>query len=343
MIMYNEFYYIMIHDVVDTKNTIKIPYSKHCVPSSGLINNKSIVDITKYVLSDMPDEIKISTISISGNLKCVLHLENIYKYTMIAPNFILSLKFNGNIIGAVFKKKRNKKDCAAPLGHFENQLTLIVNVNDQKKINVKLFQNGAFQMTGCKSVYDVNIVLAKIINLLETKISIYDENSGHMIDKPYITNYDNIPITVTHFQIDMILANADVHYAINREILDRILTVNKIKHRYESDNHAAVNIKLLTAVDNTIIDKKIKKRKPVTIFVFQSGKIIITGAKNKNDVVTAYEYISNILEANKNDLMKKDIGNILDENDLQNILEEYENNLIKKPTAVEIEEDHIIV
>jgi TATA-box binding protein (TBP) (component of TFIID and TFIIIB) len=40
-------------------------------------------------------------------------------------------------------------------------------INGEPKINIKFFSNGSLQMSGCKTINDVNIVLNKIINKLK--------------------------------------------------------------------------------------------------------------------------------------------------------------------------------
>ena len=46
--------------------------------------------------------------------------------------------------------------------------------------------------------------------------------------------------------------------------------------------------------------------KKITIAVFKSGKIIITGGRNKNHIQKAYEFITEFIEENKTLVLKKD-------------------------------------
>jgi len=109
---------------------------------------------------------------------------------------------------------------------------------------------------------------------------------------------------------------------INRESLYNILLSNKINCRYEPCIHACVNIKF--QIENEY-NPNTDANKIVSIFVFQSGNIIITGARNKNQICKSYEYINTILQNNYNNIVKKDLINLLDNNDLKEILEELEN------------------
>ena len=82
---------------------------------------------------------------------------------------------------------------------------------------------------------------------------------------------------VINFKIDMINSNFFINYKINGEKLYKLLQREKMTCRYEPCMHPGVNIKY-KLLEN-------EEQKKVSIFVFQSGNIIITGAKNKNRIL----------------------------------------------------------
>ena len=131
----------------------------------------------------------------------------------------------------------------------------------------------------------------------------------------------------------MINSNFSVNYLINRECLYTILLSKNISCRYEPCIHACVNIKYEIPND--------PNNKVVSVFVFQSGNIIITGARNKEQISNAYNYIINILSENYQSIVKKDLINLLDNNDLKDILAELE-TLNSDENVIE-ERDNIIV
>ena len=55
-------------------------------------------------------------------------------------------------------------------------------------------------------------------------------------------------------------------------------------------------------------------KKKISIFVFQSGAIIITGANNVNHIMSAYEYITEKLKKNYNKIVKKKLDTLLKNN-----------------------------
>jgi TATA-box binding protein (TBP) (component of TFIID and TFIIIB) len=51
--------------------------------------------------------------------------------------------------------------------------------------------------------------------------------------------------------------------------------------------------------------------KEISIFVFQKGNIIITGARSRSHIISSYEYMNNILLTHTDEIIKKD-DNVLD-------------------------------
>ena len=71
---------------------------------------------------------------------------------------------------------------------------------------MKLFKNGSIQMSGCKSIKNINIALNKLITKLkEVKAKIED---GKIVEKSFIEEPESI--TVKDFKIDMINSNYQV-------------------------------------------------------------------------------------------------------------------------------------
>ena len=269
-------------------------------------------------LEDLPSNMSISTISVTGKINCKMILENIDKYIRLSDDGILSVKYGGKIRSLEKRlKSRKKKDIRC----FENQLTMEVRVNGDKKINVKIFKNGSFQMTGCKSIKDCNTVLNRLICKLQNTYAVIEADNvlnsdgNKIVDKCFMEDINKIEgIKVNGFKIDMINSNFRVPYLINREVLYNLLLSQKINCRYEPCIHACVNIKYPIA--------NAPNNKVVSIFVFQSGNIIITGARTRDQINSSYNYITEILNTHYDKIIKKDLINMLDNNDLKEILAE---------------------
>jgi TATA-box binding protein (TBP) (component of TFIID and TFIIIB) len=102
-------------------------------------------------------------------------------------------------------------------------------------------------------------------------------------------------LKISDFKISMINTNFGIGKEINRE--EMLKTIKKdelpnIKAKLKPDIHAAVNIEIL--VQQSII----------TILMFKTGNIIITGGKNSIHINTAYQYITKLIEDNKTKIIK---------------------------------------
>lgn len=300
--------------------------------SIDLNNDIEYIDNSIFKLDGLPSNLMISTISATGKINCKMLLENIDKYIKLSNDGILSIKYGGKIRSLEKKRPKNRKKS---IRSFENQLTMEVRVFGDKKINVKIFKNGSFQMTGCKSIVHCNIVLNHIINRFKNTVALVDPVTNKIVEYPFIEDIadENKEIKVYGFKIDMINSNFCVNYYINRDALFNILQKNQVNCRYEPCIHACVNIKFSIPFDQDV--------KIVSIFVFQSGNIIITGARNKDQIIKSYDYIMDTLATHYNQIVKKDLINMLDNNDIKDILDELETLNIDEIN--EIDDDNIII
>lgn len=264
-------------------------------------------------IKNLPSGISISTMCTSCKFDTKIDINNIEKYLQLNSDDILTVKRNKesmrSLIALKLKPKRvkkiegklPKKDTSK--NSFYNQITVVVRVdmgpiddlNDAPRINLKLFKNGSVQMSGCKSIKNINIALNKLIlRLKEIKAKFED---GKIIEKTFIEEPNKI--TVKDFKIDMINSNYQVSMQIDRAKMYNLLQKKKIKSSYEPCIRACVIIKYIPDKDN-------KEMKEVSIFVFQKGNIIITGARSQSHILSSYNYMNDILITHKNDIIKKD-------------------------------------
>lgn len=264
-------------------------------------------------INNLPAGISVSTMCASCKLNTRLNIPNIEKYLQLNSDDILTVKMNKERMRTLIaiknkpkrvKKSENKtKQKDTSKNHFYNQITVVVRVgqgqckdlNEAPKINMKLFRNGSVQMSGCKSIKNINIALGKLIcKLKEVKAKIED---GKICEKEFIEESENI--TVKDFKIDMINSNYQVSMQIDRDKLYNLLLKKKIKASYEPCIRACVIIKYVPIKENI-------EQKEVSVFVFQKGNIIITGARSKSHIISAYNYMNEILLTHTDEIIKKD-------------------------------------
>ena len=276
------------------------------------------IDVDKSEINNLPAGMGVSTMCASCKLNTLVNIVNIEKYFQLNPDDILTVKMNKERLRTIIltkkKPKRQRKNDNklthkdTTKNYFYNQITVVMRIdsgpcqdlNDAPKINIKLFKNGSVQMSGCKSVKNINIVLNKLICKLKEIKAIMDDGKLNIIE--FIDEPDKI--TVLNFKIDMINSNYKVNMQIDRDKLYNLLLKKKIKSSYEPCIRACVIIKFTPCEQNS-------EFKEVSIFVFQKGNIIITGARSRSHIISSYEYMNNILLTHTDEIIKKD-DNVLD-------------------------------
>ena len=209
---------------------------------------------------------------------------------------------------------------------FFNQVTAYVKLGTDRYINLKIFKNGSLQMTGIKQISECNTIIDKlfagILTPINTNTLTTNTNTNTLL--PDFINTPIVPntiitfvektedIKVTEFNIRMINSNCRVPFKINRDALFQLLKTEKIKCRYDPNSHACVNIRHDINTNDT-----------VSIFVFQSGSIIITGGKTISDINSGYHYIMNIISKHYEAIKKKDLDEYI--NSLDDTSEENKN------------------
>uniref|UniRef100_A0A6C0DAS2 Uncharacterized protein n=1 Tax=viral metagenome TaxID=1070528 RepID=A0A6C0DAS2_9ZZZZ len=260
-------------------------------------------------IDNLPVGVTISTMCASCKLGTELNIVNIEKYLQLNIDDILCVKMNDEKIRTLIPdKKKNKRDKKLDNpkkqgNHFYNQITVVIRIGHgpiidwekEQKINLKLFKNGSVQMSGCKTIKNINIVLNKLLfKLKEIKAKIED---GKIVEKKFVDNISNLGIN--YFKIDMINSNYKVNMQIDRAKLYSLLLKKKIKSSFEPCIRACVIIKQTPEIDNDDL-------KEISIFIFQKGNIIITGARRRTHILSAYKYINNILVTHSDEISKKD-------------------------------------
>lgn len=282
----------------------------------------SAININKeYDLNDLPKGLKISVMCASCKLNVNINTDNIFQYMELDKNYILTIKKSPKEIKTLIPKKKKRKSTLQDKKtkdnrSFYNQITIVMRIGEEevedlreeKAINCKLFKNGSVQMSGCKSIEDIKKVLekltltlikkrGKIVNGMIEEIKFVENKE--MTEYKYQNAYIN-EIGIYDFKIDMINSGYNCNLHINREKLYQNLINKNITCRYEPVQHAGLCLKY-----------KAGNKKDISIFIFEKGKIIITGAKNRNNILNAFEYVTTILKDNSTDIKKMSVENFI--------------------------------
>lgn len=247
--------------------------------------------------------ISISTITLDCKLHTLIDVDNFAKNVKLRGDEIVSVKFGNRKDPATNRTiiiPKNKKKPSVT--NFYNQVTILMkptNNPDRNYINIKVFKNGSLQMTGCKDMDDFYNVTTTLIKILKRGRNIRKEKKIHHIS--FLKSPKKIGIF--DVKIRMINSGFRLNYKIDRKKLAKLLKKNHkqntkdkeigyVECKYEpTSGHSCVNIKY----------KYDEFNKP-SIFVFQTGAIIITGAKNLHIIIMAYHFILKILNKYNNEI-----------------------------------------
>lgn len=151
---------------------------------------------------------------------------------------------------------------------FFNQITLVY-VDNYSTKSIKLFPNGSVQVAGCTDLFDCNRVIKQVCYLINVI-------TGSKIEK-------------TSFRVVMINSNFSLNHKVNlMEVANHFNREKIFDTSFDPDRYSAVKIKFKPAED----------MKQVTVSIFSTGKIIVTGAETLKEIVFAYNIINQHINVN---------------------------------------------
>lgn len=155
---------------------------------------------------------------------------------------------------------------------FYNQVTIETHGSFSKK-SIKIFPNGSIHVTGCSDMIDCRAILKKLevlVNFIFPEVS--------------------VPYSIDEFYIAMINANFTMMFTMN---LRKVLEIFKeFDVSFNPETYSAVKL----------------KRLGVTASIFASGSVIITGAKELDQIIETYRFlIKELVNAKMDPLVNKDL------------------------------------
>lgn len=244
------------------------------------------------------ENLRVSTITSVAELNTPIDLE------LLIHNIEINDKIKyiekGELKKGTSNKKKRESRNSKKTTVFFNQATL--HFFYEKIINVKLFNNGKIQMTGLKRENQGETVIKELIDIIQT---IDSKNTNKIFLKsPEKYEYDN-------YRIALINSDFDYGRAIDRENLQEIMISMDMFSSFEPCIYPGVNIKYFYNTNNCEskgvcnCERKcngkgdgVETCRRVTIAVFNSGKIIITGAMNREQLVECYNFINEVINKN---------------------------------------------
>ena len=231
---------------------------------------------------------------------------------------ILSIEYVDNPIRGYDKHKKRKKKrktTKKKRNKFYNQSTLLVRMESGHEVNLKLFRNGGVQMTGLKYEEEGIECITRIIIPIITSLD-------DVIEDKYITGENKL--SIDKYDIVMINSNYTTNFKIKRDVLHEILNKNYgILASFEPCIYPGVNAKYYWNKSHDKYTRGVceceakcngKGRgngdgncKKITISTFQSGSVIITGARDTQQIYDAYNFINEVFHTHYTDLKKREV------------------------------------
>jgi TATA-box binding protein (TBP) (component of TFIID and TFIIIB) len=248
--------------------------------------------------------LRVSTMVATAHFGCTLDLNlffNNIKQLLIPLWYpiegILKFEHKENVIGESHRDALTKRKISNKC--FFNQSTLIIRKRNQadngwKEVNLKLFANGGVQMTGITSKEFA-------INSLEWLLE-------HIKSLP-INPFSDIP-SINRFAVQLINSDFSVGVPLKRDKLHEIITSDYgLLSLLESTIYQGVNTKYYfnkynkdpAKIGQCICTGFCQGQgdgngdgncKRITISFFQTGNIIITGARNMEQINEAYDFVN---------------------------------------------------
>ena len=194
---------------------------------------------------------------------------------------------------------------------FFNQSTLVIRklrdaagAQEFKEVNVKLFANGGFQMTGVTSEEFSRIVL-------EFMLAAFAAFTEPISEKPLTIHKFAIQLLNSDYKMSALLKRAELHrilcqqYRLSSTLETTIYQGVNTKYYYNEAAPTTRGICMCPKFCNGQGDgTQIGSCKKITIAAFQTGSIIITGARNTRQLDEAYDFMNTVLQTHRDTVAK---------------------------------------
>lgn len=266
-----------------------------------------------------PTPLRISTKVITANMGTTMNAKELFNniQQILIPLWwpgegILKMEHEKSVIGYASRDAFSKRGVSDKT--FFNQSTIVVRKATNlektqfKEVNVKLFGNGGIQMTGIPAEEFAKETLQWLLDQLTTvKADVFTA-------KPELQK----------FKVQLINSDYQVAHPINRTALHTILSrTYGLFSTFESTIYQGVNTKYYYNDQHPdrsrpgicLCTKRCRGQgtgegpgecKRITMSVFQTGKIIITGGRYLFQLEEAYNFLNKVLQTHAHTVLKLD-------------------------------------
>ena len=258
--------------------------------------------------------LRISTLVTTGHLGSVINLNNLFEqfYLHAIPigypdEGFLKIEYGEKAIGYSSRDVLSKRKVSK--NSFFNQSTIVVRKYKEdksgfKEVNIKLFANGGYQMTGITSEIYARDVLLWLLDL-------FNQFPKAISTKSLIIERSAVQLLNSDYKVNALVRRDDLH----RILVSRY----KLFSTLETTIYQGINTKYYYNEKSQKKDgicwcekaccgqgdgKELGNCKRITIAIFQTGSIIMTGARNHLQLDEAYDFINQILRTHSFETLK---------------------------------------
>ena len=224
---------------------------------------------------------------------------------------ILKMEHEANVIGHSARDMLTKRRVSDKT--FFNQSTLVIrklrggdgdDAAELKEVNVKLFANGGFQMTGVTSEEFSR-------NVLDFMLAEFGRLPAPISERPLTIARFAIQLLNSDYKVSAYLKRAELHrilcqqYRLSSTLETTIYQGVNTKYYYNEAAERHNGICMCPRFCNGQGDgTAIGSCKKITVAAFQTGSIIITGARNRKQLDEAYYFINDVLQRHRDHVTK---------------------------------------
>ena len=210
----------------------------------------------------------------------------------------LPKNFNINY-NPTFKKSKvpKKKGTDAFYNSFDIKLTIADITKNPvlfSNISIFIFTNGKVKAAGAKTINTINLMIGELIDLINY--------IPMTVPDPKSLGVENIKIQMicSDFKIKPIKENPDGWCLKQEELKNILVNECKLSATFSAlSRYPGINLKYPSVIDSG---------KNISLLIFRSGSIIITGAKNAKDMYTSYSFITNTIAKHSSKLFYYDFN-----------------------------------